>query len=317
MRRGKAAIGTVVNSAETTFLFWNIHNNPVDEQLIRLINHEKIDVLILAESVYMDRGADLVSLINSRLPASSETFHCAPLPAEAHHRKVQILSRLQRPEWEIEFVHDRYTGWSFRTDQGLRLLMIGVHFPSVQYEQGDEQRNTAIELRLEINAFEARWLEEHPFGLETPLALIVGDFNASPFDAGIAGFYGLNASSSREIVLRQAQRTLNGRTARFLYNPMWRFLGSRITPGTYYKRLSSPICYDWYILDQVLISPALVPYFSEKSLQILTWDASEQFGGQPLTKPDYGTPNGKISDHLPVIFRFDRGGSNDTNSSTP
>lgn len=65
----------------TTFLFWNIHGNPVDEQLIRLITYEKVDVVALAESAYAKRGADLMVLINSRLPAGSETFLLAPMPA--------------------------------------------------------------------------------------------------------------------------------------------------------------------------------------------------------------------------------------------
>lgn len=288
----------------TTFLFWNVHNNPVDEQLVRLINYEKIDVVALAESVYVGHETELMTLINSRLPPGSETFLSAPFPALARHQKVQVFSRLRRPNWNIEFEHDRYTGWSFTTNRGERLLMAGVHFPSIQYDQGDGQRKTAIELRQEVETFEERWRDEHPVEITPPMVFIVGDFNANPFDAGIASFYGLNASGNRDIVLRQGTRTLNGRTMRFYYNPMWRFLGTGSSPGTYYDRLSSPVCYDWFVLDQVLLSPALVPHFQEETLRILTWDAGRQFGGQRLTKVDDNTPLRQISDHLPLTFRF-------------
>lgn len=289
---------------ETTFLFWNVHQNAVDEQLIRLINYEKIDVVALAESAYVGHEAELMTLINSNLPAGSETFHPAPMPARTRDQKIQTFSRLRRPDWNIEFEHDRYTGWSFSTNRGTQLLLVGAHFPSIQYDQGDGQRKTAIELRQDIETFEGRWQEEHPVGFEIPMAFVVGDLNANPFDAGIAGFYGLNASGNRDIVRRQGARVLNGRAMRFFYNPMWRFLGNGSSPGTYYDRLSSPVCYDWFVLDQVLLSPAIMPHFDEDTLRILTWDAGRQFGGQRLTKPEDNTPIGEISDHLPLVFKF-------------
>lgn len=287
---------------ETNFLFWNIHRRAVDEQLVRLINYEKIDVLALAESAYTGHESELMTLINSRLPAGSETFNPAPIPAQRRCQKVQVFSRLRRPSWNIEFEHQRYTGWSFATNRGVQLLLVGVHFPGIQNDQGDGQRKTAIELRQDVEAFEARWQEEHPVNMMPPMAFIVGDLNANPFDAGIAGFYGLNASGNKDIV-RQGTRTLNGRTRSFYYNPMWRFLGNGSSPGTYHERLSTPVCYDWFVLDQVIISPALVPRFNEEALRILTWDAGQQFGGQRLTMPD-GTPDSRISDHLPLAFQF-------------
>ena len=293
-----------MDSFGTTFLFWNIHGSPVDEQLVRLITYEGIDVVALAESAYAKRGVDLMALINSRLPAGSETFLLAPMPAQPRQRKIQVFSRLRRPNWNIEFVHNRYTGWSLRTNRGAQLLMVGAHFPDIRYDHSDGQRETAIELRQDVEAFERQWREEHPSDSPAPLVFIVGDLNASPFDAGIAGFYGLNASGNREIVQRQGSRTLNGRTRPFFYNPMWRFLGDSHTPGTYHDRLSSPVCYDWYVLDQVLLSSALLPHFDANTLRILTWDAAEAFGGQRLTMPDLGTPISEISDHLPLVFQF-------------
>ncbi len=288
---------------ETNFLFWNVHNNAVEEQLVRLINYEKIDVLALAESAYVGHEDGLITLINNRLPINSETFHSAPFPSQPGHQKVQVFSRLRQPHWNIEFSHDRYIAWSFTINRK-QLLLVGMHFPDAQYDQGDEQRKTAIDLRQDIEVFERQWQESYPADVPLPLTLIVGDLNSNPFDAGVAGFYGLNASCNRDIVLRQAERTLNGRTSRFLYNPMWRFLGDSSTPGTYYKRLSTPVCYDWFVLDQVLLSPDIVPYFDESSLRILTWDSGQQFGGRRLTVPQTNTPDSRISDHLPLAFRF-------------
>lgn len=289
---------------QTNFLFWNVHKNAVEQHLFRLIDRWQLSVIALAESPYLD--ADMERIINQQLPQGAETFSAAPLPPSGIKPKVQILTRLRRPGWQPAFEHLRYTGWALTLNNGQRLLYVTVHFPSAQYDQGDGQRAIAIELRHDMMQTERR-AASLGFDQSQPLlTLIIGDFNASPFDAGIAGFYGLNATSSREIALTQDGRVFYGTKIPFLYNPMWRFLGDMKTPGTWYKRLSSPVCHDWYLLDQALFSPALTPYLDEENdadaIRILTEDADVALGGSSLMKN--GKPNSAISDHLPIFVRL-------------
>lgn len=161
------------------------------------------------------------------------------------------------------------------------------------YQQGDEQRECAIALRLDLERAEAKW--------ENPISIVMGDLNANPFDAGIVGVYGLNATPSRRFAESMFRR-FNGRHYRYLFNPMWRFLADK-TPGTYHKSdFSAPIRYDWYLLDQVLVRPALLRLFDkgdEKDLLILISD-----GQSDLIEKDTGIPIEGLSDHLPLLFRF-------------
>ena len=286
-----------------TFLFWNIHHNAVDEHLVRLVNSQQPDVLALAESTYPVE--DLANLLNHRLTPGAAIFSVVTSPSAGS--KVQVLSRRTKRRWREAFAHDRYTGWVVPLEWGEDLLFVAVHFPDARYEQGDGQRKTAIELRHSIEAYEKAFASRQKNRGKAPHSLLMGDFNASPFDAGIAGFYGLNASAHRDIVAKHGSRTIGGQTIKFYYNPMWRFLGHPTTPGTYFDRLSAPICYDWFMLDQVLISPGLLPFVANDAVQILDWDAPEKLGGVPLTKQTEGTPRRPIptiSDHLPLLLRI-------------
>ena len=267
-----------------TTLFWNTQHKPVDRHLERLVNSNKADIVLLAESMYTKD--DLLQLVNSSLPPTIDTFYALPAGKEP---RVQAISRLT--QWQLEFERPRYLGWSFTASSGRRILMVAVHFNPILYE-ADEQRNTAISLREDIDNYED--------------VFVVGDFNANPFDAGICGFYGLNASQSRELVLRLQTRTIEDRKRRFLYNPMWRFLGTSVAEGvsgTYYNRLPSPVSYDWFILDQLLLTPSLISSF-EDDIQILTQDANPEMGGLSLVNPKSGIPRDRISDHLPIVFKL-------------
>jgi hypothetical protein len=167
---------------------------------------------------------------------------------------------------------------------------VPAHYPSIQNDQGDQQRETAITLRHDLE-----WAESDS---ESPLSIVMGDLNANPFDAGIASIYGLNATHLRSTAVGNLRKQ-NGKDYRYLYNPMWRFL-TGTPPGSYYKRTSAPVCYDWFTLDQVLVRPALLNGFDDATdVAILTSD-----GSLPLLEPGTGRPSSNFSDHLPLLFRF-------------
>jgi mRNA deadenylase 3'-5' endonuclease subunit Ccr4 len=87
----------------------------------------------------------------------------------------------------------------------------------------------------------------------------------------------------------------------FFYNPMWRLFGDNTpgVPGTYYYGSGNQVNYFWNIFDQILLRPKLLPYFDEKSLQILS-----DVGDKSLLNKR-GLPNTSFaSDHLPVLFQL-------------
>ncbi|WP_211204018.1 hypothetical protein [Chloroherpeton thalassium] len=105
---------------------------------------------------------------------------------------------------------------------------------------------------------------------------------------------------TRKLVEKE-KRIVQGKTYPYFYNPMWGHFGESLpTPsGTHYHARSEQVVFFWNMYDQVLIRPALFPYFDSKDLLILTSDGKNSL----LTST--GTPdiqNG--SDHLPILFKL-------------
>ncbi|MGI4792069.1 MAG: hypothetical protein ACRYFS_24875 [Janthinobacterium lividum] len=293
----------------TTFLFWNIQKRFLTQNLARLVEGHDVQVLLLAESPYRNDPKLLLDALNA-VPQLRGRPPFLEVPGTSV-TKVQIFSRLKRARWKSMMSHSHYAIWTLFTDANNRLLLTAAHFPSIQEDQGDGQRKVAIDLRNDLSDLEASrpLLRTDANGQkQAPYSFVIGDLNANPFDAGIAGIYGLNANLSRDVVRRgKGVRDLHKRSYQLLYNPMWRFFGAptsgtiraRRVQGTYYDRLTKPVCYDWFVLDQVLIRPNMLPYFEENNLEVLMQDTEQ--GGVPLVSPE-GIP--KVSDHLPLLFRI-------------
>jgi hypothetical protein len=84
---------------------------------------------------------------------------------------------------------------------------------------------------------------------------------------------------------------------------MWSHFGEKKQghAGTYYYPNPKARADFWNIYDQVLVRPALLPYFRDEEVAIL-WQYLA--GNVPLLRAD-GSPNSKeISDHLPLLFRL-------------
>jgi hypothetical protein len=218
----------------------------------------------------------------------------------------------------------RYALWRLRTRDGPEILLAAVHFPSIQYEQGDGQRALCAALHRDVREVER--------ALRHPRSVLVGDFNATPFDAGMVTAYGLHAAPLADTVLHSGtalggRRRLDGETYDYFYNPMWRHLAREAPdgsygptspyepPGTYYLRHHGrSVCFDWFLLDQVLVRPSLLDPgvvglgvhaggapFRPAEVRIITALAS----GEALWAGTQKVPDAKLwSDHFPITFRL-------------
>lgn len=121
----------------------------------------------------------------------------------------------------------------------------------------------------------------------------------NPFATGVVAAHGLHAVMSRSIAAK-AERTVQERLYPFFYNPMWSHFGDMAEPpGAYYYEHAEQVVYFWNMFDQVLLRPALLPVFDNRSLRILTTDGEGSF----LT--ERGLPNKSThSDHLPILFEL-------------
>jgi hypothetical protein len=138
--------------------------------------------------------------------------------------------------------------------------------------------------------------------------IVVGDFNANPFESAIASVDGLHAIGVQSMNA-QASRKIRGIESRadFFYNPMWRIYGQQTSDpagsATHYWTNNRAHELAWHMLDQVVIRPGEITRFPEQELRVLT--SIGGINGIPLVDAD-GIPDKQAaSDHLPVIFQWD------------
>jgi endonuclease/exonuclease/phosphatase family metal-dependent hydrolase len=276
-----------------SFLFWNLMGNQtatwtnrvaaLKRHLARLVRHLEVDVLLLAESRFLP--GDLFQALN----ADDGLNFGFP---ESNAERVHLFTRLPL-ESVVDMFHNPADGrLSVRrlilpkTD----LLLATVHFQSQMVWRTDEQLTQAIYLQSDIAQ------AEDDAGHQR--TLVVGDLNMNPFDPGMTSAHGLHAVMARDIA-RDETRTVNGRTFRYFYSPMWGCFGDRSPgpPGTYFYRQSTPICYFWHLFDQVLLRPSLMDALTD--LHIVVEDGEESL------VTEQGRPRASsASDHLPLYFRL-------------
>ena len=96
-------------------------------------------------------------------------------------------------------------------------------------------------------------------------------------------------------------RTVQGRTYRYLYNPMWNLYGD-FTPGppaTLFHAGSTQEELHWHMLDQVLVSPEMIPHLDVASIRIL-----DSVGDHQLVTKIGRPKRSTYSDHLPLYFEL-------------
>jgi len=139
-------------------------------------------------------------------------------------------------------------------------------------------------------------------------SIVLGDFNANPFESPVASALGMNAVISRTIAQGDPRRMLD-QSYPYFYNPMWNLYCDEplsSAPATYYYRGSDPHELYWHMLDQVLIRPSLLNRFDYSTLDIVTAIRTTELTGAR------GTPDRtRFSDHLPVVFGVDLSAKND------
>jgi len=168
------------------------------------------------------------------------------------------------------------------------LLVIGYHGVSREDAPTEAERGSIGTLaRQEIDK---RWGQE-------PL-IMLGDFNANPFDGEVCGNRGIYAVRHRRDARQERASPLLalGRKQRPLYNPMWSLLPESMTRAEGTHMHTAELMLRWRLYDQVLLSPDLIDHTQDLP-EILTAIA----GSNLLTRD--GNPDKNISDHLPVQLR--------------
>lgn len=190
------------------------------------------------------------------------------------------------------------------------MQVVGVHFPDLRNApKGWPRERIVASLSEDMRLF---WNGGH--------LIVLGDFNAHPFDREIALRTSLWATRDKielederdpiperydfglDIFHRGETYASRDKLAavksfqklRPLYNPMWRWLPERDAHprGTYYRKDDDSVV-TWQCLDQILVSPSLAGRIER--IEIL-----DRLGDEVLVEANRVRMNDEYGDHLPV-----------------
>ena len=179
---------------------------------------------------------------------------------------------------------NRYSLYSFWYNHDIYNIA-GVHLPA-NPRAGMLERTEVIRLLVhDIGTLEKENKSEK--------TIIVGDFNANPFDPEMVNQSGLNAVLYKDLIIRKETDMFDGHKYKRFYNPMLTILSEEEKIyGSHYCDSGIVTLY-WYMYDQVIVRKVLCD--SIKSMQF----CKNIDGISLVTK--LGNPDKNISDHLPLI----------------
>ena len=238
-------------------------------------------MLILAEADF-----NLAQLVVELSQGGQDFFHSPISQCE----KIKILTRFQDSFLQPISGSRRYSIDILKIPLIEDILLASIHVPDKSHNTPDDQAEFCRNFIEEVKRVEEN--------IKITKTVIVGDSNMNPFEPTMVKSTGFHAISSANVV-EKLSRTIQERECKFLYNPMWGWLGDLKNDiiGSYHYNTGNHINYFWNTFDQVLIRPELIPNLDKESLQILSSDEKKSL----LTR--HGLPDKKaFSDHLPLLF---------------
>lgn len=269
-------------------VFWNIGGTTPQSGIVRFITalqrQEDADVIVLAECTHGVIGSALRALN----PLGQREWELIPTRS-----RVRVL--LRRRGMRIAEVgwHEYYSLLELRRPQAIPLLLAVTHMVSRVRKEFDDIDEELGEFGTSVRSTEVQQGHTN--------TLLLGDLNANPFANGLVLPRSLHAVMSRRVA-EQVSREVSHRTWPFFFNPMWQFFGDGTAspPGTcYYAPEGSHRAFHWNMFDQVLLRPALLPYYGDDGVQII-----HTIGADTLTKRNWVPDRDVGSDHLPIRVRL-------------
>lgn len=258
-------------------LFWNINGNPIVALIARCALEHDVDIICLAEH----RGIEpeqLYSELGEHYRWVNRASGCDKIRMFAKDSVTHIDVSESSRFIVCSFVHGCVS-----------YVMAVTHLPDRRnYPTSEERCRILRRVVAELKAYEEK--------ANCDSAIVLGDFNANPFDPELTQRDTLNATIFKGVIKRQATRTSFGEEFPLMYNPVLRFLSEEpMSYGSYYMVGGNPPIY-WHCLDQVVVSRSLVD-------RVTNMVYLREIEGASLMNEV--TPNRAISDHLPLLVTIE------------
>ena len=164
------------------------------------------------------------------------------------------------------------------------LTIAGIHLAAM--ESGESRRRYQIRNIRQM-------IEEQERIDKSSNSMVIGDFNANPYDYEIVGHDCFNAVLFKNLICKSEMITWERRKIKRFYNPMLDCISEKEKLyGSYYFHDENRPLY-WNCIDQVLVRKALIDYID--NVRII------QKIGEVSLITTHGLINKKYSDHLPLV----------------
>ena len=167
------------------------------------------------------------------------------------------------------------------------MLIAGIHLQSRLHSGADDRLDAIQDLIGDIT------LEEKL--LQHSNTIVIGDFNANPFDKELTLKTGFNAVLYKELIRRSENVEYRKKKYKRFYNPMLQIFSEDLRDyGSYYYSSDIDSLY-WYSFDQVIVRKTLMD-------NLIGIQYCKKIKDKSLMNSVM--PNLSISDHLPLIVSF-------------
>jgi len=253
-------------------LFWNLRRNAIEDYIVECIAENDIDIAIFSEFEKID-----FSSIENELGKMYKRI--SGVQAD---KKVSMIAR-QNISVTVHQQQNRYTLYSIKT--GIKdYILAAVHL--------EDRRNYAFADRKASIQRLVGDVESTEDLLNCSNTIVIGDFNANPYDEELTSIYTFNAVLFKSVIERGEFTNHNTFKRKRFYNPILHYISEDTEMyGSFYHDQEHMTSY-WYCLDQVLVRKSLIN--NVINIKYLKKINSQKLLGRIR-------PNKSISDHLPLV----------------
>ena len=260
-------------------LFWNLHGNSIEEVIAECLIENNISLAAFSEF----RGIDFTKLEELLFKQYHLVQSLRAEPSQTQgviHTRMFVKNNIEATAMREQ---GRYSIFKIKTSIQ-QYILATIHLQDRRNKTTTDRINTIKSIKSDIEKYENE--------LECCNTIVIGDFNANPYDEELLSVHAFNAVLFKDLILANEYRTYEYLEYKHFYNPILDFISaSNKMHGSFYHIDDSYTPF-WHCIDQILLRKELVQYFEELKYIM-------KIGDTDLIKTK--RPDGSISDHLPLL----------------
>lgn len=253
-------------------LFWNLRRNAIEDYIVECIVENDIDIAVFSEY----EGIDF-----SKIETGLGNLYGRILGVQAD-KKVSVLAK---KTFTIEVLQQQHRYSIYSVNTGMKdYILSAIHL--------EDRRNYKPADRIETIKSLVGDIEKTEEWLKCNNTIVIGDFNANPYDEELLSKYAFNAVLFKKIIDKSEMTNPNSSKRKRFYNPILHYISEDTEMyGSFYYDNDYVTPY-WHCLDQFLVRKSLINNVTD--MKYLRKINSRGLLGEIV-------PNKEISDHLPLV----------------